>query len=161
MRLYKATLHMQTKTELSYIDAVVKEVLRWCPAETGRIPHAVIQYDEYMGFHIPKGATMIGNHWSIHLDENVYKNPYTFNPDRGIKGSALPFAAFGSIAASVLVSTLLRIHYISTLLVCCGLSTSAMHGKKLEALGNGVKLIHLHSHRGLVRDPSRLRHPSL
>ena len=83
------------KDKLPYIDAVVKEVLRWRPVSAGGIPHAVIQDDEYMGYHIPKGATVIGNHWSIHLDEDIYKNPYIFNPNRWIENPDLPFAPFG------------------------------------------------------------------
>lgn len=85
----------ENKGQLPYIEAVVKEVLRWRPVSAGGIPHAVTQDDEYMGFHIPKGATVIGNHWSIHLDENIYKDPYIFNPDRWIEDPALPLAAFG------------------------------------------------------------------
>ncbi|RFU27833.1 hypothetical protein B7463_g8500, partial [Scytalidium lignicola] len=83
------------KDKLPYIDAVVKEVLRWRPVSAGGIPHSVIQDDEYMGYHIPKGAIVIGNHWGIHLDENVYKDPYDFNPDRWIEDPNLPLAAFG------------------------------------------------------------------
>jgi hypothetical protein len=83
------------KESLPYIDAMVKETLRWRPVSAGGIPHAVIQDDEYMGYHIPAGATVIGNHWSIHLDEKVYRDPYSFNPDRWIQQPDLPLAAFG------------------------------------------------------------------
>lgn len=83
------------KDSLPYVDAIIKEVLRWRPVSAGGIPHAVIQDDTYIGFHIPKGATVVGNHWSIHLDENVYKDPYVFNPDRWIEDPALPLAPFG------------------------------------------------------------------
>ncbi|KAK7903829.1 hypothetical protein LTR67_001849 [Exophiala xenobiotica] len=83
------------KAALPYIDAIIKEVLRWRPVSAGGIPHAVIQDDEYMGYHIPKGATVIGNHWSISLDEAVYENPYDFNPDRWIQSPDLPLVAFG------------------------------------------------------------------
>lgn len=82
-------------TSLPYIDAVIKEVLRWRPVVAGGIPHAVIQDDEYMGYHIPKGAIVIGNHWSISLDDAVYKDPYTFNPDRWIEEPNLPLVAWG------------------------------------------------------------------
>jgi cytochrome P450 len=83
------------KDKLPYIDAIVKETLRWRPVSAGGIPHAVIQDDEYMGYHIPAGATVIGNHWSMHLDENVYNDPYAFIPDRWIEHPDLPLAAFG------------------------------------------------------------------
>ncbi|CAL5873185.1 uncharacterized protein PFLUO_LOCUS7454 [Penicillium psychrofluorescens] len=83
------------KERLPYIGALINEVLRWRPVSAGGIPHAVTEDDEYMGFHIPKGATVIGNHWSIHLDEDVYKDPYNFNPDRWIEEPDLPLAPFG------------------------------------------------------------------
>ena len=83
------------KAQLVYIDAIVKEVLRWRPVSAGGIPHAVIQDDEYMGYHIPQGATVIGNHWSIHLDEDVYKDPYDFVPERWIENPNLPLSSFG------------------------------------------------------------------
>lgn len=85
----------EDKDHLPYIEAIVKETLRWRPVSAGGIPHAVIQDDEYMGYHIPAGATVIGNHWAIHLDENVYSDPYRFDPDRWLEHPDLPLAAFG------------------------------------------------------------------
>ncbi|KIW80422.1 hypothetical protein Z517_07037 [Fonsecaea pedrosoi CBS 271.37] len=85
----------EDKDSLPYMDAMIKEVLRWRPVSAGGIPHAVIQDDEYLGYRIPAGATVIGNHWSIHLDEDVYRDPHAFNPDRWIEDPALPLAPFG------------------------------------------------------------------
>ncbi|OQU96412.1 hypothetical protein CLAIMM_02496 isoform 1 [Cladophialophora immunda] len=85
----------EDRDSLPYIDAIIKEILRWRPVSAGGIPHAVIQDDEYMGYDIPAGSTVIGNHWAIHLDENVYKDAYHFNPDRWINDPSLPLAAFG------------------------------------------------------------------
>jgi hypothetical protein len=80
---------------LPYITAIVKEVLRWRPVTAGGIPHAVIQDDEYMGYKIPKRATVIGNHWASHLDEDVYGDPYVFRPDRWIENPDLATSPFG------------------------------------------------------------------
>ncbi|KAL6811405.1 putative O-methylsterigmatocystin oxidoreductase [Trichoderma sp. SZMC 28015] len=85
----------EDKDNLPYVDALIKETLRWRPVSAGGIPHAVTQDDVYMGFHIPKGATVIGNHWSIHLDKDVYKDPHNFTPDRWIEDPTLPLAPFG------------------------------------------------------------------
>jgi cytochrome P450 len=79
---------------LPYINATVSEVLRWRPVSAGGIPHAVSQDDEYMGYHIPKGTTVIGNHWSISLDDDVFDEPYEFRPDRWIKNTDLPQPGF-------------------------------------------------------------------
>ena len=38
---------------------------------------------------IPKGSTVLANHWSIHMDPDVYPEPETFNPDRFVKNGKL------------------------------------------------------------------------
>jgi cytochrome P450 len=86
---------IEDKENLPYINAIIRETLRWRPVAAGGVPHAVTQDDEYMGYLIPKGTTVIPNHWAIHLDDNVYKDPYEYNPDRWIEDPNLPFAAFG------------------------------------------------------------------
>jgi cytochrome P450 len=48
-----------------------------------------------MGYRIPKDAIVIGNHWSIHLDEEVYENPMEFRPRRWIENPDLPLMPFG------------------------------------------------------------------
>lgn len=48
---------------LPYVQACVKETLRWLPATPLSLPHCVTQDDEYLGYNIPKGATVIANVW--------------------------------------------------------------------------------------------------
>lgn len=48
---------------LPYIHACTKESLRWMPGFLLGIPHAVTQSSTYLGYHIPKGATLIINVW--------------------------------------------------------------------------------------------------
>ena len=67
---------------LPYINAVVKESIRWnLAAPLGKpyviiivatilmssegIPHVSSNDDEYNGFYIPKGTTVIGNAWLV------------------------------------------------------------------------------------------------
>ena len=70
------------RPSLPYINAVVKELLRWnlvgplglpfviimvatiLTCSEG-IPHMSTNYDEYNGFFIPKGTVMIGNSWLV------------------------------------------------------------------------------------------------
>ncbi|KAK0664850.1 Cytochrome P450 monooxygenase yanC [Lasiodiplodia hormozganensis] len=69
--------------QLPYVIACVKETMRWMPtAALGAAPHAVMQDDEYLGFHIPKGAGVMMNIWAIHRDEKRYPRPEEFWPDR-------------------------------------------------------------------------------
>ncbi|KAJ9607005.1 hypothetical protein H2200_009016 [Cladophialophora chaetospira] len=88
-------LDFSDQADLPYISAVVKEVLRWRPVSAGGIPHAVTQDDEYMGYRIPKGATVIGNHWSIHMDDSIFPDPMSFRPERWLENPDLPLYAFG------------------------------------------------------------------
>ena len=38
--------------------------------------------DTLDGYFIPKGSTIVGNIWAIHMDPVRYPNPTLFNPDR-------------------------------------------------------------------------------
>ncbi|KAJ7618778.1 cytochrome P450 [Roridomyces roridus] len=69
---------------LPYVDALVKEVLRWAPVLPFGIPHLVQVEDEYRGYRIPANSTVVGNSWSVAIlhDEKVYPDPFTFKPER-------------------------------------------------------------------------------
>ncbi|KAG7094580.1 hypothetical protein E1B28_005407 [Marasmius oreades] len=67
---------------LPYIENVLQEVLRWYPALHFAIPHRATQDDIYRGMFIPKGAVIFPNARGMSLDENVYKNPTEFRPER-------------------------------------------------------------------------------
>ncbi|KAF2084769.1 putative cytochrome P450 [Saccharata proteae CBS 121410] len=68
---------------LPYMLCCMKESLRWMPTTiTGGVPHAVTRDDEYMGYHIPKGAGVLLNAWAIHMDPKRHPEPRTFRPER-------------------------------------------------------------------------------
>ncbi|KAE9389422.1 cytochrome P450 [Gymnopus androsaceus JB14] len=67
---------------LPYIDAIVKEVLRWNPVAPLGLPHMATKDDEFRGYHIPAGTLVLGNSWTILHDPAVYPDPMAFNPDR-------------------------------------------------------------------------------
>ncbi|RAH67093.1 cytochrome P450 [Aspergillus aculeatinus CBS 121060] len=70
--------------ELPYIRACAKETLRWMPGFLLGIPHATTQEDTYLGYRIPKGATVIMNVWALHSNPDRYPNPLQFEPMRYI-----------------------------------------------------------------------------
>ncbi|KAI0048494.1 cytochrome P450 [Auriscalpium vulgare] len=70
------------RTELPYIEAIVKEVLRWHPIGPQGVPHGLIDDDEYRGYRIPKGSLIVGNMWAILHDSAIYVNPHEFTPER-------------------------------------------------------------------------------
>ncbi|KAJ4485859.1 cytochrome P450 [Lentinula aciculospora] len=67
---------------LPYIDAIVKEVLRWNPVAPLGLPHMATKDDEFRGYYIPAGTLVLGNTWTILHDPVTYPDPMTFNPDR-------------------------------------------------------------------------------
>ncbi|KAF9444505.1 cytochrome P450 [Macrolepiota fuliginosa MF-IS2] len=77
------------KASLPYINALVKELLRWHLAIPFGIPHATARADEYNGFYIPKGTIVIGNSWSLLHDPDIFDEPMRLMPERYLKGGQL------------------------------------------------------------------------
>jgi cytochrome P450 len=53
----------QDRQNLPYIDAIVKEVLRWHPVAPMGLPHMTTEDDICEGYLIPKGALLLPNIW--------------------------------------------------------------------------------------------------
>ncbi|KAF5381630.1 hypothetical protein D9615_005548 [Tricholomella constricta] len=70
------------RESLPYITAIVKELLRWSPVAPLGLPHMATNNDEYNGFFIPAGTTIVGNTWAILHNPITFPNPSVFNPDR-------------------------------------------------------------------------------
>ena len=51
------------RSNLPYIEAVVKEVLRWHPVAPMGLPHTSTTEDVFEGYLIPKGSMVIANIW--------------------------------------------------------------------------------------------------
>lgn len=76
--------------DLPYVRAVIEETLRWRPIIVGGVAHASMREDVYDGYRIPAGSIVIPNHWSIYMDESVYKDPGVFRPERWLEDPDLP-----------------------------------------------------------------------
>lgn len=55
----------EDRENLPYIDAIVKEILRWNPVGPMGLPHMTTEDDIYEGYLIPKGAVILANIWSV------------------------------------------------------------------------------------------------
>ncbi|KAF8594593.1 cytochrome P450 [Ceratobasidium sp. AG-I] len=86
---------MRDRESMPYVCCIVKEVLRWWPVFPLGVPHASTQDDVYRGYHIPKGATIIGNAWAICNDPAIYPNPEIFYPERFLDPSVPNAPVFG------------------------------------------------------------------
>ncbi|EIW80542.1 cytochrome P450 [Coniophora puteana RWD-64-598 SS2] len=69
---------------LAEIDGVFggQKALRWRPILPICLYHQAFANFVWNGYHIPAGATIIGNNWGISRDTEVFPDPETFNPQR-------------------------------------------------------------------------------
>ncbi|RPD62677.1 cytochrome P450 [Lentinus tigrinus ALCF2SS1-7] len=77
------------KASLPYVNAVLKETLRWHPVAPFGIPHTTGDDIEYRGYFIPKGTTFVANTWACMHDPDVYADPDRFLPDRFMRDGKL------------------------------------------------------------------------
>ncbi|KAL7654613.1 hypothetical protein ACMYSQ_006619 [Aspergillus niger] len=73
---------LSDRDKLPYVNAIVKESLRWYPVAPMGIPHLCVEEDVYDGYRIPRGAIVMGNIWAITHDPNIYPHPDKFDPER-------------------------------------------------------------------------------
>ncbi|KAG0694249.1 cytochrome P450 [Suillus ampliporus] len=73
---------LDDRASLPYLDAVLREVLRWYPPAPLGMAHATLNDDVYGGYFIPKGATIIVNQWAVSRDEDTFPDASRFDPSR-------------------------------------------------------------------------------
>ncbi|XP_051722818.1 cytochrome P450 26B1 [Ctenopharyngodon idella] len=74
-------LSLEKLSQLSYLDCVVKEVLRFLPPVSGGY-RTVLQTFELNGYQIPKGWSVMYSIRDTHETAEAYQNPELFDPDR-------------------------------------------------------------------------------
>ncbi|KLO09949.1 cytochrome P450 [Schizopora paradoxa] len=67
---------------LPYVEALVKETLRWNVILPLALPHVTLEDNEYRGYFIPKGSVVLPNIWQMCNDPTHYTEPSVFNPGR-------------------------------------------------------------------------------
>ncbi|KAJ7640502.1 cytochrome P450 [Mycena polygramma] len=68
--------------QMPFIRAMILETHRFRPVTPLLIPHATSKQEEYRGYIIPKGATIMVNLWGIFHDPELYDKPEEFIPER-------------------------------------------------------------------------------
>ncbi|KAF8129583.1 cytochrome P450 [Boletus edulis] len=92
---------MDDRASLPFIDAILRETLRYSPVVPLSIPHAAVDDAIYGGYRIPKGAILLANLWSMAHDESRYPSPDAFIPERflnddgSLKPDDMEHIAFG------------------------------------------------------------------
>ncbi|KAG1830207.1 cytochrome P450 [Suillus variegatus] len=70
------------RPSLPYLDAVLREVLRWYPSIPLGMAHATTKDDSYGGYFIPKGTVVMVNQWALSRDEDIFPDASRFDPTR-------------------------------------------------------------------------------
>ncbi|KAJ7611372.1 cytochrome P450 [Mycena polygramma] len=84
------------RARLPYLQATVREALRWHPVDPVGLPHQSLEDDWYEGYFIPKGTICIANVWALNRDVEAYgADAADFNPSRYLdeKGQLKPALA--------------------------------------------------------------------
>ncbi|RPD61680.1 O-methylsterigmatocystin oxidoreductase [Lentinus tigrinus ALCF2SS1-7] len=77
------------RASLIYVNALIKEMVRWHNSTPLSLPHATIEDDELHGYFIPAGTVVFANTWACMHDPEVYDEPGAFCPERFIQDGKL------------------------------------------------------------------------
>ncbi|KAG1726072.1 cytochrome P450 [Suillus paluster] len=73
---------LQNRDSLPYVNATVKEAMRWSPALPLGIARKTTHEDYYQGYYIPKGTIVLPNVWAISKDQKSGIPSERFAPER-------------------------------------------------------------------------------
>ncbi|TBU63494.1 cytochrome P450 [Dichomitus squalens] len=74
---------------LVYVNAIIKEALRWHTVTPLGVPHATTNDDDFRGYFIPAETMILPNVWACMHDPDVYEDPDVFRPERFIRDGKL------------------------------------------------------------------------
>ncbi|KAE9410131.1 cytochrome P450 2 Le.CYP2 [Gymnopus androsaceus JB14] len=90
---------LDDRLSLPYVEAIYREVMRLHPPLPLGLEHSLIEDDFYLGYHIPKGCSVVPNIWAMNRDPEVYSQPDDFLPERFLHSSTGPFTSINTIHA--------------------------------------------------------------
>jgi cytochrome P450 len=70
------------RSQLPYVDALFKEVMRWWSIAPMNVPHVADEDIEYNDMLIPKGSLILPSVYYLLHDPATYKDPGDFQPER-------------------------------------------------------------------------------
>ncbi|RPD52531.1 cytochrome P450 [Lentinus tigrinus ALCF2SS1-7] len=74
------------RSQLPYVNAVIKETMRWNPAVPMGLARMVSEDDVYEGYLIPKGTIVLPNCWAVAHERRGPYEPSEFVPERWLTG---------------------------------------------------------------------------
>ncbi|RPD57201.1 CyP450 monooxygenase [Lentinus tigrinus ALCF2SS1-7] len=79
----------EDRKSLTYVDAILKESLRWMNVTPLGKAHSTTEDDEFGGYFIPAGSILMANIWACLHDPEIYEDPDVFKPERFIRDGKL------------------------------------------------------------------------
>jgi cytochrome P450 len=122
MKKHDGKLTFEGLEEMKFLDLCINEALRLTISSGGWWRR--VMYDiEFKGYHIPGGALMVNNPALYHLNEQYFKNAFTFDPYRKDPNPNIAFGiakhpCLGKKMAILEVKT-----FIATALTCYDITT--------------------------------------
>uniref|UniRef100_F6RLR6 Uncharacterized protein n=1 Tax=Ciona intestinalis TaxID=7719 RepID=F6RLR6_CIOIN len=85
---------------MPYMRSFIQEIHRHRSIATLNLPHRTVRSVRLCGYDIPKDTPVLTNIWRVHNNQNVWKNPHEFRPDRHLdsngnfvsSNNVIPFA---------------------------------------------------------------------
>ncbi|KAH7305281.1 cytochrome P450 [Stachybotrys elegans] len=74
--------NFEDRDELPYVNALIKETLRWWPVGPLGFPHVVNEAFDYDGYLFPQDAIILPNIWWFLNNPDIYAAPDSFQPER-------------------------------------------------------------------------------
>ena len=80
------------RQNMHYTMATIYEILRYTTPIAVNFPHRASKNHEFEGYFVPKHSIILANHWHMHHDQNDWKDPWLFKPERFLdeEGKLLP-----------------------------------------------------------------------
>ncbi|TCD69127.1 hypothetical protein EIP91_008603 [Steccherinum ochraceum] len=100
---------------LPYLQAIIKEVHRFCPSVPYAVPHYSTAEETIGGYTIPKNSTIFMNIYGIYHSEIAYTQPSEFMPERFIQ------TEFGTVAGADDSSRRNDLHFGAGRRICPGM----------------------------------------
>ncbi|KAJ8922282.1 hypothetical protein NQ315_004221 [Exocentrus adspersus] len=74
--------NLNDRINLKYTEAVIMEIQRRNNIAPVGIAHRVTKNTELLGYSIPEGTIVLTSLYSVHMDNNFWKDPLEFRPER-------------------------------------------------------------------------------